>query len=40
VAVVIPPGRGYRGYWQWWVTTGIFLVSVGAIFVALQLLFG
>jgi hypothetical protein len=37
---VKPPGRGYRGDWHWWIATGIFLVSVWAIFVALQLLFG
>jgi hypothetical protein len=39
-AVVIPPGRGHRGDWQWWVTAVFFLVSVAAVIVGFALLVG
>jgi hypothetical protein len=37
-AVVIPPGGGYRGDWQWWVAAVLVLVSVLAVMVGLVLL--
>jgi hypothetical protein len=38
--IVIPPGRGRRGDWQWWVAAAavIFVVSVLAIIVGFVLL--
>jgi hypothetical protein len=38
LGAVIPPGRGHRGDWRWWVAAVIALVSVVAVIIGLALL--
>jgi len=37
-SVVIPPGRGRRADWQWWVAAAAVFVSVLAIVIGFALL--